>query len=81
MSDVILITISLIIFILMAKFTDQSAQVLCWFIRGTALILISNFVLELMGLGGISLNLFTAPIAGALGLPAIAFFKLMNIFF
>ena len=81
MSDVVLIIISLVIFAVMAKFTDQSARVVCCFIKGAALILVSNWVLELLGLGGISLNLFTAPIAGALGVPAIGFFALMNIFF
>ena len=81
MSDVILIIISVIIFILMAKFTDQSARAVCCLIRGVALILISNCALEMMGLGGISLNLFTVPVAGALGLPAIGFLTLFSIFF
>lgn len=81
MSDVVLVVISVVIFAVMARFTDQSAQVLCCFIKGIALILISNWVLHAIGLGGISLNLFTAPIAGALGVPAIGFLALMTIFF
>lgn len=81
MYDMILIAISIVIFAVLAKFTDQSARVLCCFIKGAALILISNCVLEVLGLSGISLNLFTAPIAGALGVPAIGFFTLLRIFF
>ena len=81
MFDIVLIIISVVIFAVLAKFTDQSAMVLCCFIKGTALILICNCVLEVLGLSGISLNLFTAPIAGALGVPAIGLFTLLNIFF
>ncbi|MGN1098418.1 MAG: pro-sigmaK processing inhibitor BofA family protein, partial [Clostridia bacterium] len=65
----------------LAKFTDKSAYVLCCFIKGAALILISNWALELLGLGSVSLNLFTAPIAGILGVPAVVFFLLISIFF
>ena len=81
MFDIALIGISVVIFAVMAKFTEQSARVLCCIIKGIALILISNCVLEALGLGGISLNLFTAPIAGALGVPAIGFLTLLAIFF
>lgn len=81
MFDIGLIMISVVIFAVMAKFTEQSARVLCCFIKGAALILISNCALEALGLSGISLNLFTAPIAGALGVPAIGFFSLLTIFF
>ncbi len=80
-SDIILLAASVAVFALLTRFTDQSARVLCWFIRGTALILAGNCVLGLLGLGGISLNLFTAAMAGMLGTPAIALLLLINIFF
>ncbi len=81
MSETAVLIISVIIFALIAKFTRQAAYTLCCFIRGAALILIGNCVMELMGLGSISLNLFTAPVAGMLGAPAIGFFWLISIFF
>ncbi len=79
-ADGILLAISIVVFVLTAKFTDQSARVLCWFIRGVALILAANCVLSLLGLTGVSLNLFTVPLAGALGVPAIGLLVLINIF-
>lgn len=81
MSDMILILVSVIIFAVLAKFTDQSARLLCCFIKGAALILIANCALTALGLGTVSLNLFTAPAAGALGVPAIGLFVLYKIFF
>ncbi len=80
-SDIILLAASVAVFVLLTRFTDQSVRVLCWFIRGAALILASNCVLGLTGLGGISLNLFTAALTGLLGTPAIALLTLINIFF
>lgn len=81
MPDAVLILISLAVFAVLAKFTDQSARAVCCLIKGTALILLCNCILEPMGLGGVSLNLFTAPAAGVLGLPAIGLFTLLKIFF
>lgn len=79
-SDIILLAASVAVFALLAKFTDQSARAVCWFIRGVALILAGNCVLSLLGLPGVSLNLFTVPLAGTLGVPAIALILLINIF-
>ena len=65
MEDISLILISVAIFAVLARFTDQSVRVLCCFVRGAALILISNCLLSALELGAVSLNLFTAPVAGA----------------
>ncbi len=81
MPDIVLILISAAIFAVLAMFTDQSVRVLCCFVRGAALILISNCVLELLGLSPVALNLFTVPAVGGLGVPAIGLFVLMKIFF
>lgn len=81
MSELIVLVISIIIFVIMANFTKQSAYAVCCLVRGAALILIGNWVLRLLDLDAISLNLFTASIAGLLGAPAIGFFLLISIFF
>ncbi len=81
MSEIAVLIVSLIIFLIMARFTDQSAYILCCFIRGAGLILIGNWILETLELGSISLNLFTAPIVGMLGMPAVGLFWIISIFF
>ena len=81
MSELIILDVSVAIFAVLAKFTNDSVYVLCCFIRGAALILISNWVLELLELGAVSLNLFTAPIAGVLGVPAVGLFWIISAFF
>lgn len=75
------VIISAVIFAVLARFADKSAYVLCCFIKGAALILISNWILAFAGLGSISLNLFTAPVCGILGVPAVALFWSLSIFF
>lgn len=79
--ELALLAASIAIFALMAKFTEQSVYIIYCFIKGAALILMGNCLLELLGLGSVSLNLFTAPAAGILGAPAVAFFWLISIFF
>lgn len=81
MSEIGVLIVSLIIFLLMARFTDQSAYILCCFIRGAGLILISNWLLQTLELGSVSLNLITAPIVGMLGIPAVGLFLIISIFF
>lgn len=81
MSELTVLVVSVVIFAVLAKFSDQSVFVLCCFIKGAALILISNWALELLSLECISLNLITAPIAGLLGVPAVGLLWLISIFF
>lgn len=81
MSELLMLFIAVIIFAVLARFTDRSVFVLCCFIKGAALILISNWVLEILNLDVISLNLFTAPTAGLLGVPAIGLFWLISAVF
>ncbi len=81
MSETVVLIISVVIFAVLARFTDKAVWVLCCFIKGAALLLIANWVLELLGLGGVSLNLITAPLAGLLGVPAVVLFWIISAFF
>ncbi len=73
--------VSVVIFAVLARFADRSVFVLCCFIKGAALILISNWALGLLGLNEIALNLITAFAAGLLGIPAVGLFWLISVFF
>lgn len=81
MAEPIVLLVSVVIFAVLARFADKSVFVLCCFIKGAALILISNWALSLLGLTGIALNLITAPAAGLLGLPAVGLFWIIYVFF
>ncbi len=81
MGELAALLASVVIFAVLARFSKESALVLCCFIKGAALILISNWVLGLLALEGVSLNLFTAPLAGLLGVPAVALLWIVSVFF
>lgn len=81
MPELGVLLVSVVIFAVLAKFADRSVFVLCCFIKGAALILISNWALELLDLPSVSLNLITAPLAGLLGVPAVGLFWLISVFF
>lgn len=81
MSELIILAASVAVFALLTKFTGETVYLVCCFIKGAALILISNWALELMGLEAVKLNLFTAPLAGVLGVPAVALLWIISVFF
>lgn len=80
MSEAVFLVVSLLVFIVLAKYTDKCVYVLFSLIKGGALILIGNWLLELFKLPMLAVNLFTCAVCGICGLPGAVMSWIIMVF-